>query len=233
MNRVSLPGAVVFDLDGTLIDSIPDVVAALNRLLVEEGRAPVTVDQGRLMVGEGAAPLIERGFVETGDPVPDGAMAEFLERYLAFYKAAPTGATIVYPAVADVLSALSEAGVPMGICTNKPHEMSLLVLEKLGFSGYFSAIIGGDAARRKKPDGGHVHEVLGEMGVTAEKAIFVGDSRTDVLAARNAGLPVVAVSYGYSRIPPAELGADLLIDHFAELPEAMAHIMRAGQAQEG
>ncbi len=216
--------AVVFDLDGTLIDSIPDVVAAMNQLLVEEGRRPISLDEGKSMVGEGPGPMIRDAVALTGVPVEAVRIPAMVERYIAFYRATPADHTIVYPGVRNVLEQLADDGIVMGVCTNKPHEMSNLVLEALGMGHFFRTVIGGDALPIRKPDAGHVLAVLDGMNVSASAAAFVGDSPTDMKAARNAGLPSVAVSYGYSIVGPGNLDADILISEFAELPDALAQL---------
>ncbi|HJO69660.1 MAG TPA: HAD-IA family hydrolase [Rhodospirillales bacterium] len=220
----SEPAGVVFDLDGTLIDSIPDVVGALNRLLAEESRRALTLDEGRHMVGEGARPMVERAFAATGPSIPEEGLAALTERYLAIYRRYPVVETTIYPDVRDVLEAFRAAGIVMGVCTNKPHEMSVLVLDRLGLSGFFAAIIGGDVLAMKKPHAGHVVAVLDAMGISARDAVYVGDSQTDVDAARNVPMAVIAVGYGYSRIAPEALGADVLIADFGALPQAIANL---------
>lgn len=222
--RAGLPAAVVFDLDGTLIDSLPDVIAALNRLLEEEGRRPVTIDEGRHLIGEGAAPLVSRALAATGSQATDKDLAALVERYLVLYRAVPVEFTTVYPGVVEVLDGLRDANVAMGVCTNKPDGMSRIVLAALGLDSHFASVIGGDVLPVKKPDAGHVFAVLEEMGAAVGTTIFVGDSPTDMSAARNAGLPSVAVSYGYSGVPAAELDADMLIDRFSALPDALASL---------
>lgn len=207
--------AVVFDLDGTLIDSAPDVAHALNRLLAEEGRRRLSLAEVQGLVGEGARALIERAWAATGETAKD--TASLVERYLAFYRETPADHTVVYDGVREQLARLRESGMRLGICTNKPHAMTLIVLEALGLDRYFDAVLGGDFHRRK-PDGEHIRETLRRMGAENASAVFVGDSITDVEAARDAGLPVVAVDWGYARMPVKELGADRLIGHFSELP---------------
>ncbi len=140
------PGlAVVFDLDGTLIDSVGDIVGAANRLLAEEGRAPVTLDAGRAMVGEGAAALVERAFAATGPAPTPEALTGLVERYRAIYERHPIDYTTVFPGVVESLVELAEGGAILGVCTNKPHDISLVVLAELGLAGHFSAALGGDA----------------------------------------------------------------------------------------
>jgi phosphoglycolate phosphatase len=213
--------SVIFDLDGTLIDSLPDVVIATNRLLAEEGRPAITREQGSQMVGEGASPLIERAFLATGAAAAPDAIPELVERFVAHYRAAPAAETIVFSGVRDVLGALSSQGIIMGICTNKPHEMSVLVLEELGLAHHFRSVIGGDALAVKKPDPAHLEAVMRETGSVAANTLYVGDSPTDMECARAAKVPTIAVSWGYSRVPAAELGADILIDDYAQFLAAM------------
>lgn len=222
--RASL--AVVLDLDGTLIDSAGDIVGAANRLLAEEGRAPITPDQGRAMIGEGAAALVERAFAATGPAPGPVALSGLVERYRAIYERHPLDRTTVFPGVAGTLTALADGGAILGVCTNKPHDISLVVLAGLGLADHFAAVLGGDALAVRKPDPAHFTAVLDAMGAASLPAIHVGDSPTDVALGRNAGVPVVAVSYGYSRVPPEDLGADALIDKFAALPGAIAAIRR-------
>ena len=215
---------VLFDLDGTLIDSLPDVLAAVNRLLDREGRRPLTIDEARLMVGEGAKPLIAQAFAKTGEAAAETALSGYVDRFVSNYREDPVARTIVFPGVESVLSSLAADGVPMGICTNKPHAMSELVLRKLGLDRFFSCVIGGDALSVKKPDAGHLHAVLEAMKCSPAGAIYVGDSPTDVEAARNSGLHMVLVTWGYSRVEPATLGADALIDRFDDLPAALDRV---------
>jgi phosphoglycolate phosphatase len=218
--------AVVFDLDGTLIDSIPDVVGALNRLLAEEGRRAVAWAEARAMVGDGAGAMVRRAFAATGETAPEDALPALTARYIDIYRRYPVVETVAYPGVPEVLTRLRAEGMALGICTNKPHEMSMLVLETMGLAAHFEAVLGGDALAVKKPDPGHLDAVLDRLGATRAGAVYVGDSPVDVAAARNAALPVIAVTYGYSRVPPASLGADLLIDRFDELPGALARLAR-------
>jgi phosphoglycolate phosphatase len=217
--------AVIFDLDGTLIDSVPDVGGALNIMLAARGRRPVTQDEVRLMVGEGAKVMLERVFAATGgpDPDPDGAMVA----YLAAFSAHPVVDTLVYPGAEAALRRLSAAGVSLGLCTNKPSGVTRLVLDALGLSPLFAAIIGGDSLPYRKPDPRHVTGTLAAMGLAdGARVAYVGDSETDVAAARGAGLPVVAVSFGYAKDAVTGLGADVLIDHFDELDVALERLAR-------
>ncbi len=136
--------------------------------------------------------------------------------------------TTINPGVPEVLKQLRFEGVQMGVCTNKPHVMTVLVLTELDLASYFGAMIGGDVLPVRKPDAGHIHAVLDAMGCARDGAVYVGDSPIDVAAARNARLPVIVVSYGYSKVPAAELGADALIDHFTQLPDVLARFGTSG-----
>jgi phosphoglycolate phosphatase len=216
--------AIVFDLDGTLIDSAPDVRAALNLLLAEEGRPRLSLPQVQDLVGEGATALIERAWVATGPAAAADQVKPLVERYLAHYRACPADHTLVYDGVAELLEGLRARGDLLGICTNKPHRMTEIVLEALDLSKHFAAVLGGDFARRK-PDGEHILETIRRMGAQGRPALYVGDSITDVRAARDAGLPVVAVDWGYARMNPLDLGADRLISSFAQLPAIIEELL--------
>ncbi|CAA7614492.1 phosphoglycolate phosphatase [Magnetospirillum sp. SS-4] len=216
--------AIVFDLDGTLIDSAPDVRAAINLLLAEEGRPQLSLPQVQDLVGEGATALIERAWAATGTAAAPDRVGPLVERYLAHYRACPAGHTLVYDGVAELLEGLRARGDLLGICTNKPHRMTEIVLEALDLSRHFAAVLGGDFPRRK-PDGEHILETIRRMGAEGRPALYVGDSITDVRAARNAGLPVVAVDWGYARMAPADLGADRLISSLAQLPAVIEEML--------
>ncbi len=211
--------AVLFDLDGTLVDSARDLMDAVNAVLAEEGLRAVDLDETRAMIGDGARVLLERALARTGgDP---GAAPGLLPRLLALYEAGASRHTRPYPGVVETLEALRAAGLRLAVVTNKPERAARLVLADMGLDRYFEAVIGGDTLPRRKPDPAPVHEALRRLGVAPDRAAMVGDNHHDVEAGRAAGLRVVAVSYGYAHRPPAELGADRLIDAFAELPAAL------------
>ena len=216
--------AVLFDFDGTLVDSVSDLRVALNRVLGRKGRRPVSDDEVRLMVGDGAAKLVERGFAATGEPWPEEDIPILTDVFIDFYDGKGAAMTKAYPGVMDVLKKLKDEGIKLGVCTNKPQGPTDSILRELGMASFFDAVIGGDALAVRKPHAGHVEAVLDKLGVSKAEAAFVGDSPNDVAAGHNAGLPVVAVSYGYSRIPPKELGAEALIDDFDALPNALKRI---------
>ncbi|MFM8679033.1 MAG: phosphoglycolate phosphatase [Alphaproteobacteria bacterium] len=211
--------SILFDLDGTLVDSAPDLVGALDALLGEHGRAPVGEAAGRTMIGEGAARLVERGFAARGGlPGPVGGL---VPRFVEIYEARLTRVTRPFEGAVAVLSALRDAGFALGICTNKPDRATHRILGELGLSGFFSAVVGGDGVRKPDPD--PVLRCLAALGGDAREAVFVGDSPVDLAAARAAGLPVILVSFGYTAVPARELGADHVVD---SLPEIAALVGR-------
>jgi len=213
--------AVIFDLDGTLIDSLPDVMNALNAVLADNDRHPVTRDEAKLMVGGGAEPLLERAFAITGDVLSPQRMTSCVEAFTAYYRANPATETTIFEGVVTALQVLAERGLRLGICTNKPHQSALQVLEALSLDGHFAACLGKASVPFHKPDRRHYDEVARALGVPPERSLYVGDSETDVATARNAGVPIVLVPFGYSRAPAGDLGGDRVIGHFSELPDVV------------
>ena len=214
-----LPRLVMFDLDGTLIDSVPDLAEAVDRMLVERGRPRAGVDKVRDWVGNGARVLVRRALAggldhaAVGDAETEEALARFLDIYADCHHL-----TALYPGVHELLEALSTAAVELAVVTNKPERFVAPLLEQVGLGGYFRWIIGGDTLPQQKPDPAALLQVMRLAGVDAVQALFVGDSRNDVLAARAAGVPCVAVSYGYNHGRPiAEEQPSLLVDSLAEL----------------
>ena len=223
--------AVVFDLDGTLVDTAPDLHAHLNELLLELGRPGIGLATIRPLIGDGARALIERGLAASGGvPATADLDALFLE-FLTRYTARPLRFGAAYDGVSGALDALQDAGVRLGLCTNKAQAPTDRLLAELDLARYFGAAIGGDALPVRKPDAGHLRAVLERLGVAASRAAMVGDSQTDLLAARAAGLPCVLVSFGYTRVAARELGAEAVIDHMDELGAALARLGRATPAR--
>jgi phosphoglycolate phosphatase len=207
--------AIVFDLDGTLVDSAPDLCGVVNDMLHQHGRVVLDMDDIRKMVGDGAAKLIERGFGATGGlpaPLPD-----LTREFIRLYEARIARETRPFPGVVETLERFKAAGLKMGVCTNKTTHLSRRLLDELDLSRFFTAIVGGDGPARK-PDRRHLEATMRELDAGADEALMVGDSMNDVAVARNAGVKVVAVTFGYTTIAPSELGADCVIDRFDELP---------------
>ncbi len=214
--------AVIFDLDGTLIDSAPDMRQALNRLLAREGRGPLSTAEVIAMIGEGSARLVERAFQATGRAPAPADLPALTQGFLDFYQTGEDISTAVYPGVRQALRALSEAGLKLGLCTNKPQTPAQDLLLSLNLASFFPVVVGGDPGRPRKPDPAPLLAVLEGLGVAPEHAVMVGDSANDINCARAAGLRSIAVTFGYVHGPPEELGADALIGHFEELTRNLA-----------
>ena len=217
--------ALVFDLDGTLVDSAPDLHVAVNCVLSENNRKIVTVDDVKFMIGDGVKVLMDRAFRATGVGIPEEELGVYACRFLDFYEGHDADLSTVYPGVIDTLEILRDAGYAMGVCTNKPQRASDEVLEKLGLRSFFTTVIGGDVQEAwRKPDPRHLEATLKAMGADKTNAVMIGDHQNDVDTANGLGVPSVAVSYGYARLPVTELGASVVIDSFAELPAILAKL---------
>ncbi len=218
------PRAIVFDLDGTLIDSAPDLAAALNLVLEMRGARPLPVDQVRLMIGRGIPNLIREGFAAARLPLSDEDMAELLPAYLLYYNAHASDLTTLRPDAYALLEHLAAQGVRMGVCTNKPTDVSRQILTDFHIAHYFDAVIGGDSGLPKKPDPAPLFACLDKLETDLTQALYVGDSETDVTLARRAGLPVVAVAGGYTAKTVDQLGADETIGRLGELPHVFSRL---------
>jgi phosphoglycolate phosphatase len=225
--------AVVFDLDGTLIDSAEDLADALNALLAEEGLPALGSAAVKGMVGDGAGALVQRGFTAASGRDPGAALPALTERFVARYHANAVSRTRPYPGVPETLRALRDQGVRLGICTNKPAVVTRRILEALALAPLFDAVLGGDGVARRKPHPDHLHAALEQLKAAPAEAAMVGDSPNDVAAARGARVPVVAVAYGYTRVAPEALGADLVIGRFEALPDALRRLPPAVQSPTG
>ncbi len=216
--------AIIFDLDGTLIDSVPAVTTALNLTLNEEGLGPLAVSQVKSMVGLGARVMFDMAIEASAGSIPEEEIEGFTERYLAHYMDLPIDQSCVYPGVIEVLAELQATGVLFGICTNKPRVTTDRVIEGLGWKNFFKAIVGPTDVARRKPHADHVLQTVNVIGANVDRTIYVGDSDVDAEAAHNADLPLILVSYGYSQIPVNELDAAAVIDTFADLPTALGNL---------
>ena len=220
--------AVVFDLDGTLVDTLPDLHAAVRALLGESGLDTPAAAEVRTMIGDGARRLVERALAWAKAPVDEAGLDTAYRRFLEIYGAAPCEASGLYAHVETTLGALAAQGLQLGVCTNKPQAPSEAILETLGVSRFFAAVVGGDAVPRRKPDPAQLLNLVNGLGARPENTIMVGDSETDVKTARAAGLKAtVLVSYGYSSIPVASLGADAVINDLHELVGGLALAVEA------
>jgi len=218
---------IAFDLDGTLVDTAPDLVDTLNFVLEEAGLDPIPYDEARNLVGGGARALIERGLAFEREKLPAREVDRLLARFLVHYEAHLADRSRAFPEVAATLGALAAKGALLVVCTNKLERFSMKLLQALGLAERFAVIAGADTFEVRKPDPGHLLGAVARAGGRSAAAVMVGDSETDVLTARRAKVPVVAVSWGYSRIPAGELGADRLIERMNDLPGAVEELLGA------
>ena len=214
--------AVLFDFDGTLVDSAPDIIAALNHLLGELGHAHVDYHAFRTRAGDGARNLLKQVLTRRGASFTDAELPGLVERLLAHYYEIMTDNTRLYPAVPDILAEIYQSGMALAVCTNRTQATTDQLLNHFGLTQMFAAVLCADTVTAKKPDARHLFEAMQRLGAAPERTIMVGDTATDVAAARNAGIKVVAVSYGYSARPAADLGADAILTDFTKLPTLLA-----------
>jgi phosphoglycolate phosphatase len=212
---------IVFDLDGTLADTAPDLAASLNHTLATLGRPSIDPELVRSMIGHGARALLRRGLAATGE-VSEPLVKTAFPMLLDHYGANICRGTRPYPGLEEVLDALAKEGAALAICTNKPEALSRKLIEALGWSGRFAAIVGGDTLPTRKPDPAMLHEAIERAG--GGRAVLVGDSIIDADTARAAHVPFVAVSFGFSDRPAAQLGADAVIDSYSELVPALTRL---------
>jgi phosphoglycolate phosphatase len=224
----ALAGAViVFDLDGTLVDTAPDLVGTLNVLLAEEGLAPLPLEHARPLIGHGARRLIERGFQAANAPLEATRIPGLFDRFLARYLAHIADESRPFPGAVEALSRMKASGARLAVCTNKPTDLSTALLDALDMTRLFAAVVGPDAAPAAKPDPRHLETAVRAAGGSMDRAVMIGDAATDAGAARAAGAPLILVSFGYTETPAAELSPDILIDHFDQLPDACARLLGA------
>jgi phosphoglycolate phosphatase len=208
--------AIIFDLDGTLVDSAEDLRAAINRLLGDLGLRPVEANEIKGMIGDGVLKLVERALVAAnGDPAQKDAL---LPRFLEIYQAHPATLTRCYPSVAETLEVLRRKDFRLAVVTNKPVFATNQILQALSLAEFFPVVIGGDSLQKRKPDPAPLLEAARQLEVDVSQLLMVGDNIHDVEAAHAAAMRCVAVSYGYHHRPPSEFNADHLIDRFDELP---------------
>lgn len=220
--------AIVFDLDGTLVDTIGDLTTALNVTLTELDLPTHSEDAVRGMVGGGLAKLLERALAAHGAPLEPAEQAAAVKRIFAHYAANPATSSKLYPGAKEMLATLNEAGIPCGICTNKPEPIARDVLEAMGIADAFGIIQGAEAGFPRKPDPAGLAHVVETLGATPETTLMIGDSEADVKVARAAGLKgVILVSFGYTVTPATELRADAVINHLHELLPSLTLVERA------
>jgi phosphoglycolate phosphatase len=216
---------VVFDLDGTLIDTAPDLIGTLNLVFEQEGLPQIAMAQARSLVGAGIRPLIERALAGQGRDLPVEDVDEIFARYIRHYQEHIADASRPFPGVERALDRLRDDGFRLAICTNKYEALSVRLLDALGMSGRFAAICGQDTFPVKKPDPETLRLTIAKAGGDPAWALMVGDSATDVTLARAAAVPVIGVDFGYTPVPMAELRPDRVIGHFDALTAAVAELV--------
>ena len=213
---------LVFDLDGTLVDSVMDLRAALNEVLRERGHRALSRAEVKHMIGDGVPTLVARALAASGADPAEAPMA--LPRFLEIYEANPTQLSRPYPGVPETLATLRRRGYRTAICTNKPQQATLAVMQGLDLLPLFDGVAGGDRFPVRKPHPGHLLQLIAELGARPEASAMIGDNENDAAAARSAAVPLVLVRYGYARVEPESLAADALLDHFSELPGALERL---------
>lgn len=229
---------IAFDLDGTLVETAPDLIGTLNRMLAARGGAQlpvamrgqplIPVSAARHLVGHGALALLRHGFEEAGAGWDEAEAPALLETFLADYRAHIADESRAYPGLVPALEALSARGAILCVATNKPTDLSDALLAALDLTRHFAAVAGADSVSARKPDGAHIREAVLRAGGDPDRALMVGDSATDTVAARHAGVPCIVVSFGYTEIAPADLGGQALIDRFDQLETAVDTLTGTG-----
>jgi phosphoglycolate phosphatase len=212
---------IAFDLDGTLVDSAPDLIGTLNRMLAIEGHAPVPLSSARHLVGHGAKALLRHGFAEAGASWDEEKDPDLFDRFIDDYIAHIADETRPFEGVVETLDDLSARGAVLCVATNKRTDLSEILIAALDLTRHFAVVAGPDKVSARKPDGAHVIEAVSLAGGDPARAIMVGDASTDTGTARNAGVPCVVVSFGYCDVPLEQIGGDMTIDHFSDLPAAI------------
>jgi phosphoglycolate phosphatase len=208
--------ALIFDLDGTLVDTAPDLHAATNHVLATLKRRPISMEEVRAFVGHGARALIARGCEATGEPVEARAVETLYQEFIIYYASHIAAHSKPYPGLLSFLDRARDAGLSLGVCTNKLESLSLLLLDSLDMKKYFGSIVGPDTTGVAKPDPKPFYEAVSRLDRLPEEAIMFGDSETDIRTAQNANVPVIAVSFGYTAQHVSHFNPTHVIDHYDE-----------------
>jgi phosphoglycolate phosphatase len=216
---------IVFDLDGTLVDTAPDLINALNFVLEREGLPPVPLHSARNMIGAGARKLIERGLEIEGREASPAELARLTDDFIAYYAEHIADASRPFDGLERALDDLAALGCRFAVCTNKLEWLSKRLLDQLNLSSRFSAICGADTFGISKPDPAILRQTVARAGGELASTIMVGDAGPDIGVARRAGVPVIGVSFGYTDVPVADLKPDRVIDHMSELKGAVGNLM--------
>jgi phosphoglycolate phosphatase len=224
--RGSMSGVmVVFDLDGTLVDTAPDLVDTLNIMFAREGLPPIPYDEARAMIGGGARRMIELGLAAEGRAFDKIHVDRLFDDFIAHYAAHIADRSRPFPGLEGALDTLAAGGSRFAVCTNKLEWLSVKLLDALGLAQRFAAICGQDTFAIQKPNPEILRRTIARAGGSADRAVMVGDSANDIDTARAAGIKVVAVDFGYTEIPVSRLGPDRVISHFDDLPAAITALV--------
>jgi len=218
---------VIYDLDGTLIDSAKDMQVAVSRVLADHGLPPVTEDDVRLFMGQGSKVTMAKAFAKYGKPLDDDTLSAVTREFVRYYEADPVSHTQAFAGVSDVVARFDRLGLRQGVCTNKFERPSRMILEHLKLMPPIADLAGADTFPVRKPDPRHILMLVERMGGAPDRAVMVGDSIHDVHAAHGAGLRAVLVSWGYTDRPASELGAEVVIERFDALPQALERLAAA------
>jgi len=219
------PATLVFDLDGTLVDTAPDLIDTLNVVFEREGLSQVPYDEARALIGGGAKAMIIRGLAAEGRPVSPAQVQKLLADFIEHYSAHIADRSRPFPGVESMLMQLAAEKHCLAVCTNKLEKLSLKLLETLGLARHFAVICGQDTFGVQKPDPMMLRKTIDAAGGQTSDAIMIGDSETDVRTARAAGIPIIAVDFGYTMRPIAEFGPDRIISRFTDLPAAITELV--------
>jgi phosphoglycolate phosphatase len=222
----TFPKAVVFDLDGTLVDSAPDIARALNAALAPRGAPTFDVPAVIKLIGGGAMAAIEKALLVAGLEAEPGDKQILLAEFMVAYRTVSAEGRGLYPGAMDLLGGLNRQGIGCGLCTNKAEDVMAIALKALGIHEQFQIVIGASERLPKKPHLAMLEAALASLGVAPEHAVMIGDSPADLGVARAAGVPVVLVDFGYTHTPVRELGADAVVSHLSEVPAALRTLWR-------
>ncbi len=220
------PRAVIFDLDGTLVDSAPDIAIALNTAMEPLGAKPFDTAAVIKLIGGGAMAAIDRALAAVSLEADAKTRREILGRFMTAYIDVSAQGRGLFPGAHDLLGALNERGVACGICTNKAEDVAVVALKALAIDQHFKSVVGASERLAKKPDAAMLRHNMLELGVSPQQTVMIGDSPADYGVARAAGVPVILVDFGYTHTPVRELGADAVVSHLSEITAALSAIRR-------
>jgi len=219
---------IIFDLDGTLVDSAPDLHAISNNVLAAHGHSALTLETVTSFIGNGIPKLVERCFKAVGSPISGQELNKAVEMFLDKYAVEPVKFSKLYPGVLKTLDLLQAQGYTMGICTNKTERLAKLIVEQMGMEKYFACVAGGDRIEKKKPAPEPLLNCAKEMGCTINNIVYIGDSETDAATAEAAKVPFVLFSEGYRKVLASDLYHQALYCRFSHLPHVVRHVVIQG-----